>query len=308
MKPEHWRQAYNAEASVLAALKDWVAGASGLSRLGCELVIRQADGAFMDDGTGEGSWASLLAERGQDAKQPHLAVSIEHGNGVSNLHIGSTLLSVEAECPGLAGTVLSLIRSTAQATLDVIDPARIMQLASWTYWGGDNDETAMVEEMDGDIDLDHLVTRSMLDEHAPKWAWFPIERLSMKALTKITRDSSLTERVRAIATACLSVKKFLKQIDLPSPYRGLHFTECIGVSACLWWVDKDACLMSRIWDDYEENMMQGGDGFLEGYGIDTFEATESGFNGWLKQKEQWFDLARRLETLIGLVGVEMKHE
>jgi len=308
VKPCHWQGAYNAQAVVLSALNEWVAS-SGLKKIGCTFSIGMAEGEFPGDSYDQSDWTSVLAERGHDAAKPHLCVWIQQGGMPSHYIIGPTLLAVEAECPGLASTALNMIRRAANDTLDVIDPARIMALASQTYWYGEENEKLFLEEVGEDIeDLDDFVTRAKFDEHAPQWAWFPKSGLSIKALSGIAKDDASSARVRAIADASLSLMRIVKCAGLPSPCQGLHSMECMGVAACLWWGDVEDRLMERVWDDYEQQLMNGGDGYFEGHGLDTFEATQAGFDAWLKQKTQWLEVARGLETLIGLVGQEIKND
>lgn len=301
--PEHWRGAYNAQEVVLSALTTWANGASGLSRIGACMVIGLAEGQL----TGDSDWETVLMERGQNPKLPHLAVSLWPKSPVPHFHIGSTLLSLEIECPGLSQTALAILREAADITIDVIDPARVFRCASWAYWFGEMDETVALEEMGEDCEEDmNMPRRKDFDAHAPDWAWFPKKKLGMRALAWAAGNEDLSDRGRAVARTSLILGKLLRKTKLPEPYTGLRMLSYLGAGASLWWSEDVNCLMGRVWDDYERQALEYGEEYSEGFGIDTFEATQPGFKGWLKQKTQWFEVARGLETLIGLIGKEIE--
>lgn len=302
IKPRHWQRAYNAEETVLLALTDWASDTGKLALLGCSFSIEIADGPFGYDA----EWKDILKEREQDSTQPHLAVSMWPAGTVPQLVIGNNLLALEEECPGLAGTALEAIRNAANRTIDVIDPARSIGIASWMFWMGEQDERYAVEEADGDVDEEYLIRRASFDEHAPAWAWHPKKTLTMKALKAITKNPWLSERARQVAGVCHSMARFRNTVDLPMAHQGLQVYEPAGIGACLWWDRSEQCPMGRVWDEFEQSAMQSDEGYSECFGVDTFEASEAGFTGWLKHKQQWFRLARMLDSLIGLVGEEIQ--
>lgn len=305
VRTEHWHKAYNAQEVVLAALADWANGQSGLTRIGCGMMIGLAEGHL----GGDSDWETVLLERGQNPKLPHLAISLWPKSPIPHFHIGSTLLSLETECPGLSQTALSILRDAADITIDVIDPARVFRCASWAYWFGEMDETVALEEMGEDCEEDmNMPRRKDFDAHAPLWAWFPRKELGMRALAKAASNPDLTDQARTVAEASLSLGKLMKRGGLPDPYTGLRTLGHLGAGASLWWSEDVNCLMGRVWDDFENQMLQYGEEYSEGFGIDTFVATQIGFNGWLKQKSQWFEVTRGLETLIGRIGKEIERD
>lgn len=305
VKQQHWKGAYNAEAVVLAAMSDWATESGRFSHLGCSFSLQLAEGET-DYGA---SWPDLLAERGLDAEKLHLAVTTWGSSNSRNFIIGGILTELESECRGLAEAALNDIREAAIRTVDVIDPARAFYLASCFYWFGEDNESIAIEEMGGEEEAgDYIVRRSQFDDYAPKWAWQPGKSLSMKALGAISNDGTFSERARRVAASCLSIRRARRKVGSCNSYAGLHEFEFIGHGAMLWWDNGDHDPMVRVLDDFEQHVMQGGEGYSESFGIDVFEASYEGFKGWLKHKKHWFDLAHKLDTLVGLVGDEVRDE
>ncbi len=304
VKPHHWKSAYNAEAVVLAALSDWATRNGRFDRLACSLSIQLAEGEqdFAWD------WAALLEARGLDPDRPHLAVTT-WGASSRSFTVGRVLNALECECPGLGRTALHDLREAAIRTVDVMDPARAFYLASMFYWYGEPDETEVIEEIGGEEEAgDYIVRRSQFDDYAPEWAWIPRKALSVRALQAITRNTGLSGCARQVAATCLALRRAGRKFRAFGAYEGLNDLDFIGHGALLWWDTSDHDPMVRILDDYEQNVMQGGEAYSDSFGIEIFEASPDGFKGWLAHKKQWFALAHKLDTLVGLIGEEVGHE
>lgn len=253
-------------------------------------------------------WAALLETRGLDPDRPHLAVTT-WGARSRSFTIGRVLTTLERECPGLGTTALHDLREAAIRTVDVMDPARVFYLASMFYWYGESTEAAVIEEMGGEEEAgDYIVRRSQFDDYAPEWAWMPRKALSVRALEVITRNADLSGCARQVAAACLAIRRAGKKIPAFGPYEGLSDLEFVGHGALLWWDTSDHDPMVRVIDDYEQHVMEGGEAYSDSFGIETFECSPDGFKGWLARKKQWFALAHKLDTLVGLIGEEIGHE
>lgn len=305
VKASDWKGASDAQGIALSALGRWSSRFAKLKHLSCSFDIDEADDhLFGYDAHIEDVIESLQLT----PNAPHIAVTIS-ANGFADRVIGPRVLGLEAEYAGLGETALAAIRTAANRTINVLDPAMAIRTASATYWYGEPCEAMALEEilaMGEEPESFGLVRLQDFHDLAPEWVWNPRAKLRAGRLAEISRDASRPEEVRQVASLCNDIFRLARQQNDAGAWHGPYDDSMYGIGMALWWGHDPGCVMQRVWDDHYQQIMQGGDDYFDAFGIDLFNATPEGFKSWVTAKSKWLKLASLQDSLIDLISEEVK--
>ena len=217
--------------------------------------------------------------------------------GVRN--VGPALEYLESRRPKLGRTVLNALERSAWRTLPIYTPEIVIECASDTYWYGEEDEEAALDECCGDDAQEResmrngMVTRAMFNKTFPAWALGgrakPLGRRTLLQLAGASRDRRVTGVVE-------SVLKLLA-VDMDGYDWSCRDGRFVGFSGVLAWDEEDK-LTTRVLDDYEQMVAESGD-YFETCGEDTIDAgDEEALAGWFGFMGKWCAAVKALDDLI----------
>lgn len=296
-----WLDAKNAKDVFICSLSRWVNQNLTTKHLTCNW---QFDFVETVCSFSETDYKDVLRERNQNPDEPHLAVVFSKDGTLPQFVIEEKVMLLEKHIPGLGETALSLLRNAAFRSVDLIDPARILHLAAMIYWYGEDDEAVFLEE-NGLEDDESVMRRSDFDAYAPAFAWNPSDRIKQDQLSNIEQDVSQPEWIREVAKVLHSLDKILSVGVESEQWTGFYSDEFYGIGAALWWRNEENSIMVQVWDDYDNQIFQRGDGYIDAFGVDTFPITQAGFHQWIESKKRWFGIVECLDNLIDLIGTRI---
>lgn len=175
--------------------------------------------------------------------------------------VGQGLEALNVAMPHLGTTVLQVLREQSGYVYPLFTPDTAIDVASYVYWHGEEDEEAALDmmceednEADREAMREEMVSRRVLDEAYPEWArrwlsrpkaarrhkgsraWHPC---SLRSAAKTLTDP----RLRQIAADALALSRLSFGDDFRPDIEG----EYIGFGAVLSWVGGD--VTTRIYDD-----------------------------------------------------------
>lgn len=216
--------------------------------------------------------------------------------------IGVRVMELETVQPGLGQTVLSLLYDALHKLPAVYTPRTALWSAEYVHWYGEADEEyAIAETLDwmspeeaenAKVDV---FRRADFFCGVPEWAASPERILTSRDVKKAAERDGY---VASVVAACDAISALAVQTQqFPSVS---HDAQCelIGASAFVRWHSDDAVL--RLWDDYANTAVQGE--HVEACTAVGLPVTGSEMAVWLKSLPRMGELARRVETLLDLIG------
>ncbi|MES2264284.1 MAG: PRTRC system protein F [Pseudomonadota bacterium] len=163
--------------------------------------------------------------------------------------VGEALEALEHERPGLGPAVLNVLRQQSRFVYPLFTPDVALDVASYLYWCGEEDEDEMLA-MECDDDEDEkavmraeMVTRQSFDDTFPRWAledpcqWLPVAAIEWMA------DGLPDQGVRDIVADVLALARLRIREAFSPEVEG----EYLGWGAVLSWREDD--ISGRIYDD-----------------------------------------------------------
>jgi PRTRC genetic system protein F len=212
--------------------------------------------------------------------------------------IGARLEYLEGVAHGLGVTVLHAL-AASRATFSIMTPDDVLDMASYLYWGGAEDETGYIEEIAEDDEdreqmLKDMVTKATIVAAFPPWVTAKggktLRDRALRELEKQTCDPFVRDVVATVRRiAKLKVERFPLDIE----------GEFIDFSAVACWREDDIVL--RVADDLI-NMAQQSE-YCEISGELTFaiDAPET-LAAWLESMKTFFASAAAVDHLLWLVS------
>lgn len=265
-----------------AMLEGWV-----LRELGGLRMLRPYFAMHLRDGdadAGSGQQPSCVVEWG--------------GESFGVRMVGPALESLERHRPRLGMTVLRALERCAWRTLPIYTPAVVMECASDTYWYGEFDEEAAIEEACGDDAAEResmresMVTRAMFNATFPAWALGSrtrsLGRRTLRQLAEAADDRRIGDVIECVLR--------LLAVDLPDYDWSMREGRFVGFSGVLAWGPKDE-LTTRVLDDYEQMVGESGD-YFEPCGEETIGAGDhAALAGWFDRLRTWCAGVKALDEL-----------
>lgn len=210
--------------------------------------------------------------------------------------------------PALAETAMYWLELAGARTLNLLTPWRGRDVATYTWWYGQDDQEAFLEEyglysedddeLEGAEDgMEGVVGPDQWDEAFPKWVRQPEAKLTQDELMALAgcSESSLATQVAALVASIAEngdvMLPGVERTDMESVYFGAH----------LRWNEQDPLL--RLLDDWINNANQCGDGYTELYGLDFMPFNPEKFSEWQASMSKVFSQIQKIDRLIDLIAV-----
>jgi len=177
-------------------------------------------------------------------------------SGVLRWEIGAGLEWLERHEPGLGAAVLSVIDAGAGRLYPLFTPRVALDVASFLYWHGEEDEALALTEMyDTPDDMEamrtEMVTLDAMREAFPRWALEPMRRADSYArLRRVASSGTGLASVRRTVELAMKLARLPSRADYAPEAEGIF----IGFGAVLCWRPDD--LAMQISDDLAQYAWQ----------------------------------------------------
>lgn len=248
---------------------------------------------------------STDGEPASDGRGVTLQGQIAWVGGGGTWCVGAALECLEALHPRLGQTVLYVIEAQSWRTLPLFTASTALDVASDTYWYGEENEEVALDEACGDDEAQRedmrsgMVTRALFEATFPAWALrggTPCRPLGPRTLAAIARRAgcarvrSVIDDVRALARIRLPEQARQEQ----EPEREGYF---IGFAGVLAWSPDDP-VTARVVDDFEQMVGESGE-FYEECGTRNLDLRgPADLRAWVKDMAPWFEAVRLIDGLI----------
>jgi PRTRC genetic system protein F len=248
--------------------------------------------------------SSLLSNLDLDSSRDYLMFSVVTDGPAYCYTLERRIAQLEALATGFGSAVLDWIGQAGWRTVRLLTPEYVLRMVSYKQWMGEDDESELLamwrsEGMsEEDIQNSEYLRRADLDAQFPAYALSPNGRVSR---VKLKQWATLgTPSVRNVAQALLQVVELIKRKDARLlSVEGIE-AESIFVGAALRWNEHD--LSARVYDDWVNYWMQGGDGYTEFQSLEAVAVEPEGLRNFFKRLDDGLQLLMALDRLIDLVS------
>ncbi|UVA80443.1 PRTRC system protein F [Pandoraea commovens] len=218
------------------------------------------------------------------------------------IEIGARIMELESTLPGLGQTALALLYDALDCLPAVYTPRTALWSAEYVHWYGERDEELAVEEMLGwmtpeeakDATVD-VFRRAEFFSGIPEWATFPERVLTKRDIQEAAKRDGYAAAVIASCDAISALAQH--SAYFPSVANDAQ-CELVGASALIRWHSDDAVL--RLWDDHANTAIQGE--HVDACTAVAIPVKGNDLRAWLEGLPRMGELARRVETLLDLIG------
>jgi PRTRC genetic system protein F len=221
--------------------------------------------------------------------------------------------AMEKTAPGLASTALEVLDRSRWAGVPLYTPSLAMGFAQWTYWWGEEDERAVLEEIRANEETDdtedekppsdeelcetnNLVTKARIDRALPPEVTTPKRALKLSDLERLARGRGpgreLAARTLALWHAVTARKRQKSKYALHTQE---DETWSLGFAAALRWNARDP--MYRIFDDHAQHICESSEALEEAWGWFVVPSAAE-LRDFFAHLEERLALARRQEELL----------
>lgn len=254
-------------------------------------------------GTNDGSnthdeFVAIIEKQGT----PVFFASQHDGGNLLFLEDGITTL--ESFRPGLGQTVLNLLNNVFMQTLQAFTPTVLLEIASYHYWMGEDDESTYVEEalQEGESAEDYnIFTRAEFDDAFPTWVSAPKSVLDETGIAMVALSgNSLSAKVAWLSL--LLGDQLAQSVKLPMEYCDDWYYR-MATCCILRWNELDSTF--RILDDFEQYAAESSEGYPNLHGMALLDlGTDETFAQWKTKMGQGFHMLSIIDELLDLIGRE----
>lgn len=240
---------------------------------------------------------------GIDPNLPHIAVSLDV-EVCHNVLVGDAVEALEAEVAGLGWSALRAI-TDATVHYDLFGFAFFQWAASYSYWGGCDDERECYESMGESAETYEGLTREKLESIIPITAYSKSKPLSRAALMEAQRTGS--EKAARVASLILRLRRLGK---VQQPFQmgvlcgEMDWYETLNPTVIMGWKQMGDLL--EVAHDFENYIMEGEASLREMVGLFGIQLDTP--KCLAKKELEWKLAARQLklaDELLSEVAVEV---
>jgi PRTRC genetic system protein F len=258
--------------------REVIKAAKGLEYIGCEISI--TDDYHLDE------------YDGLEAKSGDLLMVCNPNNLHPFLHLGPVIGQIEEKHPGLGETILSVLYSGLDGSIDGYHPRMARARIPQTFWAGLESSSEYIDEneLEDETEIEDVYTYETFDQSVPIWVSTPTVKYDLKEWT------GKKGKTTTIVRAAQAVEEFLRN-EKPRLQEVFYSYSAIPCSCLLDW-EMIGSQTEHVFGVAENDVLEAGINYETLWMVNLSALTPAQLNNLITDIKEAMELACRVDHLL----------